>query len=195
MKTPHSKRTEEGTKAEERVLKRLRLKGIDAKPAPPGAAWDIEAEGKKIEVKAAVRTKHEGSDGHPIDGVVFSNISRDADLYHFIEMDQARDRELTSWTLTGKEVPGVTLTVTEKKRRELPMRSLNEVLSKTAAPAFIDSVVTNVIVGKSFDLLSLGEPSLAGKIVAIQSVQSARKAREDHDDRMSRRTRRVKFRM
>ena len=192
MAISHKDRTSEGTRAEKLVLRGLRRQGIEADRAEPGKPWDLIANGKKVEVKAAIETTTTGSDGNPITGVVFSNIGKGADVYHLIEMSPDRSRQKGSWSLYPGEIPGVTFTVTRKKRSELPRRDLADMLSKKAS--FSSSVVQDTLVSAMAYGLSGGDISVAGQVAAIIAVRTARDTKASYDSQINKRYGRPKFR-
>ena len=119
MALAHAKRPQAGFRWEDKAAKMAKRKGYDVEAAPMRRSpYDLLINGKKVDVKAAIRTEYKGSDGYPIRGYVFTNMSpiKKCDFYLLLCLSPDRNRVEKTYVIPADEVLQRTVTITERTK-------------------------------------------------------------------------------
>lgn len=111
-----------GDSGERMAAELLRRLGHEVEMAPHRVGdWDLRADGKTIDVKAATYTESRGSDGYPIRGFVFANLHQSPKVEYYLLLCLSPDRSkiLTYYLIPSSMARQRTLTLTATKAREL----------------------------------------------------------------------------
>jgi len=94
MKSGYADRIPHGDRSELQAMEILSRNKVKVERANLRTGdWDLMANGKKIDVKAAVYTSYKGSDGNMISGYVFSNMHKEPKCDYYMFMCMSDDRE------------------------------------------------------------------------------------------------------
>jgi len=120
VKLKASDRPRAGFIYEDSTARSLKRRGHKVKQMPRNAKYDLNVNGTKVEVKAAVKTKYKGSDGYPIEGYVFSNMKKNPknDKYILKCLSPDRKRTLKTYEIPSRLVKQKTLTITDNGKYE-----------------------------------------------------------------------------
>lgn len=109
-----------GYKSEDETARSLKNEGHSVKQMDRNSTHDMNVDGKRVEVKAAIKTSYKGSDGHPITGHVFSNMKANPknDKYILKCLSPDRKKTLKTYEIPSSEVKQRTLTITDNGKYE-----------------------------------------------------------------------------
>lgn len=119
MPLKHKDRPDAGFKAENATARSLRASGKKVTQKPKNSkGHDMTVDGKKTEVKAAIKTSYKGSDGYPITGFVFSNMKKNpkAEKYILKCMSPDRTKTMKEYHIPAKKIKQRTLTITDNSK-------------------------------------------------------------------------------
>ena len=113
-------RAHAGYRQEDGTAKSRTRKGHNVKKKDRNAKYDMEVDGKKVEVKSAIKTKYKGSDGHPVEGYVFSNMKKNpkSDKHILKCLSPDRKRVVKKYEIPSDKIKQKTLTITDNGKYE-----------------------------------------------------------------------------
>lgn len=121
MPLRHKDRPNAGFKSEDGTARQMKRKGCKVQSMPKNnAGYDLKCDGKKIEVKSAIKTKYKGSDGYPVEGYVFSNMKNNpkSDKHILKCLSPDRKKVIKEYEIPSSDIKQRTLTITENGKYE-----------------------------------------------------------------------------